>query len=487
MLPINLLVTRKRKGSIIPKYLSNTDLADELISIFQKFIGQKYKILEQYLEVLEQGKGNYKVIRGLSTLLKRRCEFEIKSMLNAKEIRSFLFERGFVVNDTERNKAMEEASSYFNTSKDVIEDAIFSDLPEEQELTKFNLLTPLELIKKYNLSVTQTLLFNALEIAFTVEGNYQQIFRQINYLGLMYEIENNEIKVTGPASLFKKTKRYGTSLAKLLKYIINADKWKIKAKIEIKFGNEIKVYNFELNSSDGVLFPAFTGHIKPFDSEVEARFYEDFKRFDLGWEIKREPIFIRAGKYVIIPDFGFYKHEMAYYLEVVGFWTPDYLKKKISKLKSSEVNIMVAVNQNLNCQKEDFPGEVIFYNKRIPMKPIIKILKEIDEKHIQKELTKIEKIDVKEEIISIKEKAKELNISPEAFKRVNIPNYVLIGEKLISQTYLNKVKEKVGEERSYIKVKEILDMYDLTPKALDYIGYKIVWKGLTPVKIIEKN
>ena len=37
---------------------------------------------------------------------------------------------------------------------------------------------------------------------------------------------------------------------------------------------------------------------------------------------------------MLIPDFGFEKEGLKVYLEVVGFWTPDYLERKIRKLSS---------------------------------------------------------------------------------------------------------------------------------------------------------
>jgi predicted nuclease of restriction endonuclease-like RecB superfamily len=65
MLPRELLVVRKRKGSIIPRYLSDTDLAEELIQIFAQYQGKKYKKLLQKREEMEGA--DFKVVRGLST------------------------------------------------------------------------------------------------------------------------------------------------------------------------------------------------------------------------------------------------------------------------------------------------------------------------------------------------------------------------------------------------------------------------------------
>jgi len=491
MLSKDLLVVTRRKGVVKPKYLQDTNLAELLIGVFNKFKGRKYKELQEELKVIEEGYKNYKVVRGLYVLLERNCEFETISNLDSAKVRSFLFGKGFITNDIERNQILEQASSFFRVSKEEIEMAFFSDLLEEKLLKKLCPISGLDLIKKYNLSLTQTLLFNALELTILIEENYQQIFKQINYLGVMYEVEKNnsgnfEIKITGPASLFKKTKKYGTLFAKILPYILTTNKWTLSAKIETQWNNEPKIFNFKLCSEDSILLYRNTSQINTFDSNVEEQFYKEFQLYNLGWEIKREPTIIKTKNYITIPDFGFYKHGQKVFLEVVGFWTPEYIKKKIWKLKNAETIVIVAVNQSLNCEKEDFPSDVIFYKKKIPIKPIIKILREIDEKRTKSELDKLKLIEIMEDIASINEKAEELGVSSETLRKLKLDNHYIIGNKIVSQNYLLKVEEKIGNERDYAKVTNIIAEFGLTLKALEYIGYKIEWNGLIPTKIVKK-
>jgi hypothetical protein len=484
MLPKELLVVRRRKGCIRPCYLEDTLLAEELIRLFKQYEGMKYKELLRKQSELEGS--NFKVVRGLSTLLERRCRFMSSSGLPGREVRSFLFEKGFVVTLEEREKLLAEACRHFNATEQEIEEAFFSDLQEEQLLSEFNPLTPEDLVKKYNLSLTQTLLFDSLEFTFKVEENYQHIFRQIKYLGLMYEI-NDGVRVTGPASLFKKNRRYGGSLAKLLPIIMGGGRWKIHAKIESQAGGEPKVFDFELSSQDKVPLPVSKGSLSHFDSEVEQRFYNDFVSLNLGWAIKREPDIVKAGNYVIIPDFGFYKNKLMHYLEIVGFWTPEYLKKKISKLKEAEAAITVAVNENLNCKKEDFQGDVLFYKDRIPLTPIVKILRDIEERQVEEELQEIGEIKINQDKVSMDEIARELNISPAALKKITIPSYHIIGDQIVSESYLGKIKMEIGSNQKYEEVEEILRKYDLSTLALDHMGLKVVWSGLRPIKVVEKN
>ncbi|MHA1148496.1 MAG: DUF790 family protein [Promethearchaeota archaeon] len=487
MLPKSLLLVDFRGDSIKPRYLKNMNQAKQIISIFKEYVGKKYKELKKELMILESGQIDFKVLRGLAELVKRRCIFTPCTELDILKLRRELFEKGFIKDKTERDIIIKSIAREFGVSSDDIENAMFADLPKEQVLKQCNAPTPKELIKRYNQSMTQTLLFNATEVTLTVSANYQQIFRTINYLGLMYETDGNEIRISGPISLLKNTIKYGSSLAKLIPYIFQSETWSIKAFIQMERGNEPKIFTFQLSSNDHVPLPIHEFKEEKFDSEIEERFYKDFKLYASDWKIKREPAFIKAGNYIIIPDFGFFKNGMKLYLEVVGFWTPEYIQKKIKKFNLTDTKIIVAINQNLKCSRDDFPGNVIFYKKKIPIKPILEILKKEEEKKIKKEITENKNVIIEENIVDLRSKAKELNISPQALEQMKIPGYFIIGQKLVSNDFLEDLKAEIGKKREFTEIKQILDKYQLTDKALNLIGYKIVWNGLIPKRIIKLN
>ncbi|MBY9005985.1 MAG: DUF790 family protein [Candidatus Lokiarchaeota archaeon] len=487
MLPKNLLSSYSRKGCIHLRYLNKIDLAEDILLIFKKCKNKSYKEIKEKFRLFENNRKNYKIIRALTTLLLRKSEFIPDTTLDSKIVREKLYALGFVLNDYERNKIITKIAIDFNVRENTIENAFFADLPQDQILNKLYNSTSEDLIRKYNYSLTQTLFFNALEVSIILEDNFQQIFRMINYFGLMYEIFDKKIKITGPASLFKKTIKYGKNLAKLLRFIIFYEKWEIEAKIQMKKYNEDKIFSFRLSSEDNVLFPLIKKAENKFDSEIEKGFFNDFKIFAPEWEIKREPTYIKAGNYVIIPDFGFYKNGIELYLEIVGFWTPEYIEKKIKKFNKSETKIIVAVNRNLKCSKEDFPGDVIFYKDRIPMKKILNILQREEEKDIQQKIAQNPSLKIHENIIDITTKANELDLNPEVIKRLLPPHYHIIGEKIVSSLFLTKLKDEIGNKRRYSEIHEILEQYQLTNKALDLIGFKIFWNGLVPIKIIPKK
>jgi len=190
---------------------------------------------------------------------------------------------------------------------------------------------------------------------------------------------------------------------------------------------------------------------------------------------------------VVIPDFGFYKNGLTLYLEVVGFWTPEYLRKKIAKLKEAEANITVAVNETLECKKEDFTGDVIFYKNKIPVMSLVKILREIEEKQIEKELGSVKEVSLSGDVVSIPETARKLHVSPATLTRMEIPGYHIIGEQFVSQVFLEKVRDELRPFQEYPKVEEILRGHQLSMQALDSMGYRILWEGLHPTKVVEKK
>ena len=148
----------------------------------------------------------------------------------------------------------------------------------------------------------------------------------------MYNLEQQQshqenpdsIKCTleGPLSLFKMTERYGTSMAKLLPWIIKAPTWRISGSIIRKNDEGSKIYQFEMSNtkndddanSDGILQPVSeflysnddnssnannqqdsnktTNDDYAFDSSLEKKFEKLFLQyFDKkdDWKISREP------------------------------------------------------------------------------------------------------------------------------------------------------------------------------------------------------
>jgi len=308
--------------------------------------------------------------------------------------------------------------------------------------------------------------------------------------------------------MFKLNRRYGTNLAKLLPVIIQNKEWRIKARV-LRHKGDRRLLELELNSrKHGGIIKALepSKHTETYDSQVEQDFAKRFRALETGWKLIREPEPVPVGRRVMIPDFAFRKGDMTIYLEVAGFWTPQYLKEKISKLQQlDDVDIIVAVNRDLACQKLDKIEErlkVIYYKQRIPLKPILVYLKAREERLVRKQKRRIsaETLPLLTPIVEARELATKLGVLENTVKQVLIerefPGYTRLGDMLVKNTKLREIQEKLENrlnrgELNLLEASRIIEEVGgkRTANILAALGYSIEWHGIDPnlTKIRKKS
>ena len=256
MLPSNLLVVWKRKGEILPRCAKfsndNLEAASSLIEAYQRHVGEKKKTLKATVTDLENRGYEFRFVRGLALLLDRKGTFTCDSKINPIDLRRKIFQAtekvGLPTTAEKRQRIIGIAASEMALTTEKFEEYLYADLDDELILEKFSPPSPKELLEQYNLSLSQTLLFDSTELTFTASGNWQSLFYFVKKLGLIYEVYRDNgllVKIDGPASLFKLTKRYGISIAKLLPIIVANPEWVITAKILWKYTNEICDFKIE--------------------------------------------------------------------------------------------------------------------------------------------------------------------------------------------------------------------------------------------------
>ena len=227
-----------------------------------------------------------------------------------------------------------------------------------------------------------------------------------------------------------------------------------------------------------------------FDSSVEADFSRRFNAYDSGWELKREPEPLPAGSTVIIPDFSFEKAGIKVYLEIVGFWTPGYLERKLAKLsKLKDVDMIVAVDEKLACSRvQRVKGHVFYYSKKVPIKPILDHLKDREGVNLQGNIqTLTEKpLILQGDIVSLVDLSNQYKVDINSVKivtkDVKIKGYTLLGDHFISESKLQEVKvliDRLVEPSLNDAVVQIETLgLENANAILEEIGYEIVWAGL---------
>jgi len=359
-----------------------------LIELYRSHVGQPMGRLQNALFEIEGGRTDYKIVRGLAKLLDEACEFKPAKEMDYPAFRERVFSlvqnhypvvtKPDLVHPRGRADILSAIGAEVGVSSSEVEALLYGDLSENRILSSFQgNLTPEGLLKHYNLALAQAVLYHAMAMRIRLVGDFRVVFHYLRLSRLMHDIrkipEGYDVLIDGPASLFSNTQRYGVRMAVFLPGLLLAEGWSMAADIRTPEGTKM----FLLDSNSGL-----TSHypsLSPFDSKVEETFFNKFAKKNRGWTIEREGDIIVLEGSIFIPDFTFRREDgKTVHMEIVGYWTPEYLAKKMSKiLRTGPDRLIVAVNRRLNCAREDFKGEWIDYTTGIRIKDVLERLERV--------------------------------------------------------------------------------------------------------------
>lgn len=291
------------------------------------------------------------------------------------------------------------APEYGLTAGEVLE-AMFADTPGERRLT-FPVVDEDELartaIRMINLERLRQQLRQALRVLLRIPGrsrggvSYVSLLWGLKRLGLMYELAGNDaavvMDISGPYALFGRTTMYGNRLFEAVRLVLGhgGSDWTIQVDLLVRdsAGRE-RVDELRLDASARSRFVATEAEsVRVERSGDEEAFRKYFEKCDTGWTLEYEGALIplvSAGRTgVMVPDFVLRSPDSsrAIFVEIVGFWRPEYLRKKIEKVRQiGREELVLIVNSKLSVSREDFgEGEagnvrVFFYSGREELKQV---------------------------------------------------------------------------------------------------------------------
>src|SRR5215475_10728862 len=374
MLTKELLRYRIESGQIRPAFLDASSpryirVASDLFADFDKQVGHMQVELGEAVEKYASGRTDYRIVRGLAHVMTSFAEFDAPTADSVK-IRGAVFDRaaeGWPVirsnaapTETDRNSVLEAVGAEFGLPVAQLEEELYSDLPERRRLIRVTApREPGALIARYNMELARGLLYWAEQLTIDIEDSPQDVFRYIKLCRLMHTITRIEsgyrIELDGPLSLLRGTRRYGLKMAVFLPALALCRKWRMEAVI-VKAGEHLI---FSIDDQSGLV--AHFRRFPLFDSRLESDFAGDFqKAFERhphgvggvgAWSLARADSVIPVDRnHVMIPDFTLRDgsgHEI--YLEIVGFWTPEYLSRKIAQVRAARLNnLILAVSKRLS-------------------------------------------------------------------------------------------------------------------------------------------
>ena len=401
MLTTDLLLTRSRGAYISPRYIDAADpvyirLAEDLLGIFAEHRGQRRADLKRALDAYAGDSTDYRVQRGLAKLVfDDRCEFSVESPVPPEELRAELFGLAgenhpivaspSMIYPVSRADLLEQLALKYGLPAEALDGGLYADLPDNHLLSTYEPWDAADLLNRYNVALAQAMLYRCHELRLSVHRNlpvrYKQLFKFIKFYRLIHTIQGDldagyEISLDGPVSMFRHSQKYGLQMAVFLPALLLCTRWSMRALIRRKDGRQ---QEFVLDDKAPLV-----SHYRDqalYDSLLEETFAARFAKAKTDWSLERETELVDLKETVMVPDFAFrHPDGRTALLEIVGYWRPEYLKRKLEKLRRAQRgDLIVAVSDKLNVSQEDFgdiPGGVFFFKERIQPKEVVAQLEE---------------------------------------------------------------------------------------------------------------
>ena len=401
--------------------------AQDLIALLRQHIGQSLAAWDRTLDTYIGDRVDYVVLRGMAKVLTDAATFTpLATPLAPVQLRERLFASGPVFTAPQlfhqqtRYEVVESVAKELAIPSEQVEATLFADRPATYLLTDAGPeWTPAGLITRYNLELARGVLYWASQVRIEAHSSYNKdlwksqtenspvskdhtieetttykdLWRYIKLFKLMFWAQplpegGYRIDLDGPISPFvTSTLRYGRQFAAFLPALLLCDTWRMVAAVHPPSAGSAVTYRLDSGSS-------LQTHFKQsgaFDSRLEADFAREFEQKMGGkrghWRLFRESEVLLLGDTVMIPDFLLVDEQdetRKILIELVGFWHPDYLRRKIEKVRAANCrHLLLLVYQGLKITEDAFSdsgSEVIFFQQKPVLKEVMETVEEMAER-----------------------------------------------------------------------------------------------------------
>jgi hypothetical protein len=308
-----------------------------------------------------------------------------------------------------RQDVLQEVAGELGMTAEDLDKALFADHPGAHVLTYVGpAWTPQQLLQRYNLEISRGALYRAIVVQVEIYDHFKEMWRYLKLFKLMYAAKElpdggYQLRLSGPLSDFVETDRYGVAFAEFFPALLLGDRWSLvaRAKPHTRQGGKEQPVSM-LPQDDLLLYRldhtcGLHSHYRrgrEYDSALERTFASEFEDFEekFGetrgkWRLIREEQVLVLDGAVMIPDFQLVHtqdEQRRILVELVGFWSPRYLKNKIAKVQAARCpNLLLLVYESLKVTREDFgeiEGELIFFKEKPVIKDVMAAVEVLAEK-----------------------------------------------------------------------------------------------------------
>lgn len=380
---------------------------DRLCRLARRLEGRPVSAVREALRRQERRVRDSRRLAGVSKALLDRCELRAPPGAGrAPAVREALFRaRGgrWPPVPGDREEPYEAAARALSLPPPEVHRLLYADRPEARLLVRAPDLDGAGLLDAYNFELARAVLLDAARVTIAAAGGWGAIFRAVKLARLMYRLEpaadghaapsgptgedgpaeRYRVELTGPAADFvTRPERYGVRFARVIPALARAPDWALDAEIE----REGRALRYRLDPSALPLSPAAEpadGYDSSWERGLAEEFAEKLGPERDGWTLRRERTPVAIGDELLLPDFTLrHADGRRALVEIVGFWTPEYLERKLGKVRAAgRADLVLVVYRGLAAGEEGddvaarieaaAAGPVVWFARRPRIGPVM--------------------------------------------------------------------------------------------------------------------
>jgi predicted nuclease of restriction endonuclease-like RecB superfamily len=316
------------------------------------------------------------VVRGVAHILRSMWSPVVSAPAKPSEIRHVLF--GIAATGARREEAIARTAEVLQIRPEEVLEGAYADRAGARRLVAPDELpSASRIVELYNLALARGLMMRSAQVQATVKANVRSVVRYANLKRLICTCaeqgDGTQLQLSGPLSLFRQTTRYGHALASFLPALMVTPGWSLQAQCIVR--KQPMTVRMEACDPIASVFAL----PREADSTVERKLMRDVRRLGTAWILQRETAAIRAGARVFFPDFSLRRGDNRVLVEIVGFYTREYLESKMAALREAGLHgFIVCVDESLACTDEEFSADrVLRYKKSVDAAQLLKMVEEV--------------------------------------------------------------------------------------------------------------
>ncbi len=352
---LRVLYLADEKGRIVP-------FLDRMLRLVRRLEGRSLETVAEALRRQERRVRDASRLAGISRTIIEWCDFTSPPGTDRLEEarRQVFIARGAMWPPVPGDALLpySAVAPALGMTPDALQRELYDDRPGARRLRRLPEGNGRSLLARYNLELARGVLRDATRVVLHTRGGWRDVFRAVKAAGLMHELvregKRYRLVLTGPAAAYLvRPARYGVRFARVLPVLARSPGWRVDAEV-LRHGEPCTL---RLSGRARAIAGAAPVGGEPkrerYDSQWERRFGRDFRASSWakseGWHLSRERTPLSAGGAVFLPDFTL-RHDdgREAAVELVGFWTPEYLTSKVAKVRAAgDVPLVLVVAKAL--------------------------------------------------------------------------------------------------------------------------------------------